>query len=97
MRVTDFGVTSKGEEAKLYILSNEKGMEIAVTDYGAALVSAIVPDKDGHPCDVVLGYDEAAGYEAVSYTHLRIFRSGSSFWIIFMVYRKRTKLQKFRC
>lgn len=63
MRVTDFGVTSKGEEAKLYILSNEKGMEIAVTDYGAALVSVIVPDKDGHPCDVVLGYDEAAGYE----------------------------------
>lgn len=63
MRVTDFGVTSKGEEAKLYILSNEQGMEIAVTDYGAALVSVIVPDKDGHPCDVVLGYDEAAGYE----------------------------------
>lgn len=63
MKITDFGVTSKGEEAKLYTLVNAAGMEIAVTDYGAALVQIIVPDKEGHPCDVVLGYDEAAGYE----------------------------------
>lgn len=64
MKVTDFGVTARGEEAKLYTLCNSSGMEIAVTDYGAALVQVIVPDKDGHPCDVVCGYDEAAGYEA---------------------------------
>ncbi len=64
MKVTDFGVTSKGEETKLYTLTNKSGMEIAVTDYGASLVQVLVPDKDGHPCDVVLGYDEAAGYEA---------------------------------
>lgn len=63
MRITDFGVTSKGEEAKLYTLSNAAGMEMAVTDYGATLVQVLVPDKEGHPCDVVLGYDEAAGYE----------------------------------
>lgn len=63
MRITDFGVTSKGEEPKLYTLVNESGMEMAVTDYGAALVQVIVPDRDGHMCDVVLGYDEAAGYE----------------------------------
>ena len=63
MKITDFGVTEKGEEAKLYTLTNTAGMEVAVTDYGAALVQVIVPDRDGHPCDVVLGYDEAAGYE----------------------------------
>lgn len=63
MKITDFGVTSKGEEAKLYTLSNEAGMEIAVSDYGATLVQVIVPDREGHPCDVVLGFDEAAGYE----------------------------------
>lgn len=63
MKITDFGVTLKGEEPKLYTLANKNGMEMAVTDYGAALVQVIVPDKDGHPCDVVLGYDEAAGYE----------------------------------
>lgn len=63
MKVTDFGVTSKGEEARLFTLSNAAGMEAAVTDYGATLVQVIVPDKEGHPCDVVCGYDEAAAYE----------------------------------
>ena len=32
MKVTDFGVTSKGEEARLFTLSNASGMEAAVTD-----------------------------------------------------------------
>lgn len=63
MKITEFGATTKGEEAKLYTLSNAAGMEAAVTDYGATLVQLIVPDKGGHPCDVVLGYDEAAEYE----------------------------------
>ena len=64
MKVIDFGATLKGEETKLYTLSNKSGMEIAVTDYGASLVQVLVPDREGHLCDVVLGYDEAAGYEA---------------------------------
>lgn len=63
MKITEFGVTSKGEEAKLYTMTNEVGMEVAVTDYGAALVKVVVPDRDGKPCDVVCGYDEAAAYE----------------------------------
>lgn len=63
MKITEFGVTEKGAEAKLYTVVNENGMEMAVTDYGAALVQLMVPDRDGHSCDVVLGYDEAAGYE----------------------------------
>ena len=63
MKVTDFGATVKGDETKLYTLTNKNGMEIAVSDYGATLVQVIVPDKEGKPCDVVLGYDEAAGYE----------------------------------
>ena len=36
---------------------------MAVCNYGAALVHAAVPDKKGSPVDVVLGYDDAAGYE----------------------------------
>ena len=58
MKVTDFGATVKGDETKLYTLTNKNGMEIAVSDYGATLVQVIVPDKEGKPCDVVLGYDE---------------------------------------
>jgi len=59
----EFGSTSKGEKARLYILRNQRGMEIAVTDYGAALVKVLVPDKDGKVQDVVLGYDNAKAYE----------------------------------
>ena len=34
MKVTDFGATVKGDETKLYTLTNKNGMEIAVSDYG---------------------------------------------------------------
>lgn len=59
----DFGITQKGEYASLYTLSNKKGMKIAVSDYGATLVSILIADKDGRIRDVVLGYDDVAGYE----------------------------------
>ena len=61
--VCNFGKTSKGE-AKLYTMKNGNGCEMAVTDFGAALVKVIVPDKDGEKKDVVLGYDSADLYEA---------------------------------
>lgn len=59
-----FGMTSKGEEARLFTIQNDKGMEIKVSDYGATLVQVRVPDKEGRLLDVVLGYDEVQGYEA---------------------------------
>lgn len=58
-----FGRTGDGQEAHLYILKNGNGVSAEVTDYGAALVSVKVPDKDGKLRDVVLGYDEVKGYE----------------------------------
>ena len=64
MKITDFGATVNGDETKLYTLTNCNNMEISVTDYGAVLTQVIVPDKEGNLCDVVLGYDEAAEYEA---------------------------------
>ena len=47
MKKQGFGTTKDGKEALLYTLSNKNGMEISVTDYGAHLVSVLVPDKDG--------------------------------------------------
>ncbi|MGC4020054.1 MAG: aldose epimerase family protein [Muricomes sp.] len=64
LKKREFGKTNKGEMASLYTMSNSQGMGMAVTDYGAALVSLIVPDKNNVPLDVVLGYDDTAGYEA---------------------------------
>lgn len=59
-----FGKTSDGRETWLYTLTNKNGMSASVTDYGAALVNLFVPDKDGRMQDVVLGYENGAGYEA---------------------------------
>lgn len=61
--VKDFGVTKKGEKASLYTISAENGMEAVLTDYGAILVSLMVPDKDGVKKDLVLGYDRLEDYE----------------------------------
>lgn len=61
---SEFGITAKGEKASLYTMKNQNGMEIAVSDYGAVLVKVLVPDRDGNQQDVVLGYDEAGGYES---------------------------------
>lgn len=46
----------------LITLTNRTGMQIALTDYGARLVSALVPDKYGNLIDVVLGFDTINGY-----------------------------------
>lgn len=63
MEKRSFGKNSKGEEASLYTFKNKNGVVIEVTDLGATLHSVLVPDKDGNLCDVVLGYDDAPGYE----------------------------------
>lgn len=63
MITRSFGKLSDGRTAGLYILRNKKGMEAHLTDYGAALVRLIVPDKNGGKRDVVLGYDDVAAYE----------------------------------
>ncbi|MBR6405982.1 MAG: galactose mutarotase [Lachnospiraceae bacterium] len=63
MEIRKFGVTEKGEETSLITLKNSKGMIAELTDMGASLVSLIVPDRDGKPVDVVLGYPTSEAYE----------------------------------
>lgn len=47
---------------KLYTLKNSNGMEACITNYGGRVVSLVVPDKDGKPTDVVLGFDNLKQY-----------------------------------
>ena len=47
---------------KLYTLKNASGMEVCITNYGGRIVSLVVPDRDGKPTDVVLGFDNIAQY-----------------------------------
>ena len=50
----NFGCTKEGNQASLYVIRNENGMEAAVTDLGATLVSLKVKNKEGSMADVVL-------------------------------------------
>lgn len=59
--ISSFGSMPDGRAVKLYTISGGC-VKAAVTDLGATLVSLWVPDKAGNVADVVLGYDDAAGY-----------------------------------
>jgi len=53
--------TPAGKTA-LYTLSNKNGMEVCITNFGARIVSLMVPDRDGGLRDVCLGFDNIASY-----------------------------------
>ena len=57
-----FGEMSDGREVSLYTIKNKNGLMASVTDLGAVWVRMIVPDKNGVMDDVMLGFDDAAGY-----------------------------------
>jgi aldose 1-epimerase len=59
-----FGKTADGQQAMLYTLKNAHGMEVAITNFGGTIVSVKVPDRAGKLGDVVLGFDDVAGYES---------------------------------
>lgn len=59
----NFGRSNDGRQIDLYTLSNSRGMQVSITNYGGTIVSIKVPDKNGDLADVVLGYDDLAGYE----------------------------------
>jgi aldose 1-epimerase len=63
VKVSAFGKTADGRPVSRYVLSNSKGAEATLIDYGASLVSLKVPDRNGKSVDVVLGYDDISGYE----------------------------------
>ncbi|MCR5163295.1 MAG: galactose mutarotase [Thermoguttaceae bacterium] len=66
IEVSDWGKTSDGKEVKLYTMTNDNGMVVKISNFGAVINAIIVPDKDGNMADVALGFDEVSGYEADS-------------------------------
>lgn len=58
-----FGKTKNGENTTLYTITNNNGMKVSFTDFGANIVSIVVPDRDGKFEDVALGYKNIEGYE----------------------------------
>lgn len=53
----DFQTTINGKNTDLFILRNASGNEVAVTNYGGAIVAIMVPDKNGQPANVIQGHD----------------------------------------
>lgn len=59
---TAFDTTINSKTVKLYTINSSNGMEVCITNFGGRIVSLVVPDKNGKPTDVVLGYDNIAQY-----------------------------------
>ncbi len=57
LRKEDFQTTINGKSVDLYVLKNALGNEVAITNYGGALVAIMVPDRDGRLANVVQGHD----------------------------------------
>lgn len=64
MKKQSFGKLADGTEATLYVLTNKNGVEVAVSDFGATIVTIKTRDHGGNLADIVAGYDSAAQYEA---------------------------------
>ncbi|HEY8255852.1 MAG TPA: aldose epimerase family protein [Rhizomicrobium sp.] len=59
------GVNGKGVD--LFTLTNARGMEVKITNYGGVIASIRVPGKDGKMADVVQGFDSLATYTDPNY------------------------------
>jgi aldose 1-epimerase len=57
----DFQAIVQGKETDLYTLTNENGMEVSITNYGGAVVSIMVPDRNGNMANVIQGHDSIKG------------------------------------
>lgn len=52
----NFNKQVEGKDVSLCVLTNKAGAELVITNYGAKIVSLMVPDREGTLRDVVLGH-----------------------------------------
>jgi len=57
-----FGTLPTGEQVQAFTMTNARGLEMRVLDYGGIIVSLRTPDRAGKLADVVLGFDDLQGY-----------------------------------
>lgn len=62
LAVANFSKSIDGKDVMLYTLSNKQGAELAITNYGAKIVSLMVPDRNGKLTDVVTGHNSIEEY-----------------------------------
>jgi aldose 1-epimerase len=59
-----FGNTADGAMIEEYTLTNANGLKVKLITLGAAIAELHVPDKNRKLVDVVLGFDDPAGYQS---------------------------------
>ena len=57
LQKADFQKVIEGKQTDLFILKNATGAEVAITNYGGAVVAIMVPDKEGNYANVIQGHD----------------------------------------
>lgn len=57
----DFGKVD-GKDVFLYTLTNSKGNQVTITNYGGIVTSWIAPDKNGSKSSIVIGFDSLQPY-----------------------------------
>lgn len=60
--VADFHKVIDGKEVSLCVLTNKVGSEVTITNYGAKIVSLMIPDQYGQLTDVVTGHTTIEDY-----------------------------------
>ena len=58
-----WGSTQAGKPVERVTLTNDRGMALSYIDFGATITALEVPDRQGHPANVVLGLPDLAAYE----------------------------------
>jgi len=59
---SNFTTEVNGKGIQLYTLSNKRGMEVTITNFGLKLVSLYAPDRNGKLDDIVLGFSTIQDY-----------------------------------
>ena len=57
----DWGETG-GKKVSLFTLTNKKGSEVKITNYGATITSWVTLDKTGNKSNIVIGFDSLKNY-----------------------------------
>lgn len=66
IEMISLGKTSSGESVTGYMLQNEAGMRVMISDLGGTIWQLYAPDRNGQLADVVCGYDTVEALEASS-------------------------------
>lgn len=57
-----FGKTADGQNVDIFTLTNKRGLEVKITNFGGIITSLKVPDRNGKLDDIVLGFDNLDAY-----------------------------------